>query len=438
VPRNNEAHPLKTAGAVSHFFQKEQSLVFGTLLIHSYPMRNTVTLTLPRGVIVLGFVSLFMDTSSEMIHSLLPAFMVSVLGLNILTVGIIEGIAESTAAVVKIFAGVISDWIGRRKPLVLLGYGLAALTKPLFPLASSAVPVFTARFLDRIGKGIRGAPRDALVADLTPEPMRGAAYGLRQSMDTIGAFVGPALALALMWHSADNFRFVLWIAVLPAAVAVAFVIFGVQEPETKSNGEHRRFPLKRREIGRLGIAFWLIVVFGGILTLARFSEAFLLLRAQNVGLAVALVPLVLIAMNVVYAASAYPFGHLSDHVNRGSLLVFGIGFLVAADLVLAGADTVWKVLAGSMLWGLHMGATQGLLTTLVAAAAPSDLRGTAFGVFNLVTGGVLLLASVLAGFLWTAYGPAAPFLAGAVFSTIALIGLLAHRTASKSKRDTIQ
>ena len=257
-------------------------------------------------------------------------------------------------------------------------------------------------------------------------------------MDTVGAFVGPALALGLMWLSADNFRFVLWSAVLPAAVAVALVIFGVQEPETKSNGEYRHFPLKRREIGRLGIAFWLIVVFGGILTLARFSEAFLLLRAQNVGLAVALVPLVFIAMNVVYAASAYPFGHLSDRVNRSSLLMFGIGFLVAADLVLAGADTVWMVLVGSMLWGLHMGATQGLLITLVATAAPSDLRGTAFGVFNLVTGGVLLLASVLAGFLWTTYGPAAAFQAGAVFSAIALIGLLAHRTATKSKRTSIQ
>jgi len=393
-------------------------------------MDSGVKHSLPRGVIALGLVSLFMDTSSELIHSLLPAFMVSVLGLNILTVGLIEGIAESTAAVTKIFSGVISDWIGRRKPLVLLGYGLAALTKPLFPLAAGAGTVFAARFLDRIGKGIRGAPRDALVADLTPEPMRGAAYGLRQSMDTIGAFAGPALALAFMALFADNIRAVLWIGVVPAAIAVAFVIFGVQEPETKSPGEPRRFSINRQEIGRLGTAFWLIVAFGGILTLARFSEAFLLLRAQNVGLAVALVPLVLIAMNVVYAASAYPFGHLSDRVSRRSLLALGIGFLVVADLVLALADTVWAVLAGSMLWGLHMGATQGLLTTLVAAASPPDLRGTAFGIFNLATGGILLLASLLAGFLWTVYGPAAAFLAGAAFSTVALIGLLVHRTGT--------
>ena len=388
--------------------------------------------TLPRGVIALGFVSMFMDTSSEMIHSLLPVFLVTVLGLNILVVGLIEGIAESTAAITKIFAGVVSDWTRRRKPLVLLGYGLAALTKPLFPLATGAGAVFTARFLDRIGKGIRGAPRDALVADLTPEPVRGAAYGLRQSMDTVGAFAGPALALAFMAFSGNNFRFVFWIAVLPAVIAVALVVFGVQEPETHGGGGNRSFPLQRREIGRLGLKFWLIVAFGAILTLARFSEAFLLLRAENVGLAVGYVPIVLIVMNVVYAASAYPFGHLSDRGNRGSLLAVGIAFLIAADLVLAAAGATWSVLIGSMLWGLHMGATQGLLSTVVAAAAPADLRGTAFGVFNLVTGGTLLLASVLAGFLWTAYGPAATFLAGAVFSTVALIGLLTRRPRSTS------
>ena len=309
---------------------------------------------------------------------------------------------------------------------------MAALTKPLFPLATGAGTVFTARFLDRIGKGIRGAPRDALVADLTPEPVRGAAYGLRQSMDTIGAFAGPALALAIMAISGNNFRFVFWIAVLPAVIAVALVVFGVQEPEMHAAGGKQSFPLQRREIGRLGPKFWLIVAFGAILTLARFSEAFLLLRAENVGLAVGYVPIVLIVMNVVYAASAYPFGHLSDRGNRGSLLAVGIAFLIAADLVLAAAGATWSVLIGSMLWGLHMGATQGLLSTVVAAAAPADLRGTAFGVFNLVTGGTLLLASVLAGFLWTAYGPAATFLAGAFFSTVALIGLLTRRPRSTS------
>jgi MFS family permease len=371
-----------------------------------------------------------MDTSSEMIHSLLPVFLVTVLGLNTIAVGLIEGIAESTASVTKIFAGVVSDWIGRRKPVVLLGYGMAALSKPLFPLATSTAAVFTARFLDRIGKGIRGAPRDALVAELTPPASRGAAYGLRQSMDTVGAFAGPALALAFMALSGNNFRFVFWIAVVPAMVSVAFLVFGVQEPQTHFTGEKRRFPLQRGEIGRLGLPFWGITAVGAILTMARFSEAFLLLRAENVGLSAAHVPVVLIAMNVVYAASAYPFGRLSDRLNRGTLLVVGIGFLLAADLVLAAAAGAWSVLAGSMLWGLHMGATQGLLTAVVAATAPAEIRGTAFGVFSLVTGGTLLLASVLAGFLWAVYGPAVTFLAGAVFSMVAMLGLLARHAKS--------
>jgi MFS family permease len=385
---------------------------------------------MPPGVIVLGLVSMFADISSEMIHSLLPVFLVTVLGVNALTVGIIEGIGESTAAMTKIFAGVASDWLGKRKPMVLLGYGMAALSKPLFPLATGAGAVLTARFVDRIGKGIRGAPRDALVADLTPEAIRGAAYGLRQSMDTIGAFAGPAMAMTFMALLENNFRMVFWIAVLPAVISVALVLFGVREPATHSPRTGRRFPLRRAEIQRLSLKFWLIIAFASILTLARFSEAFLLLRAANVGLAPAYVPAVMILMNVVYAASAYPFGRLSDRVNRTNLLAAGIGFLIAADLVLAAANTVWWVLLGSAFWGLHMGATQALLTMIVAATAPAELRATAFGLFHLVTGGALLVASVLAGLLWAVYGPPATFLAGAVFSTVALIGLIAHRSRS--------
>jgi MFS family permease len=395
-------------------------------------MGKAAIATLPRGVIALGLVSMFMDISSEMIHSLLPVFLVSVLGLNTLTIGLIEGVAESAAAITKIFAGVASDWIGKRKPLLLLGYGMAALTKPLFALATGPGTVLTARFLDRVGKGIRGAPRDALVADLTAESMRGAAYGLRQSMDTIGAFAGPAIAMVLMSLSGANFRLVFWIAVAPALVAAILVIFGVQEPETHAAVENRRFPLQGRGIGGFGLKFWLVVAFAAILTLARFSEAFLLLRVANVGLAIAYVPAVLIVMNVFYSASAYPFGRLSDRLDRGRLLAVGIGFLIAADLVLAAANTTWLVLVGAMLWGLHLGATQGLLTAIVAATAPANLRATAFGLFNLVTGGTLLLSSVLAGFLWEHYGPAVTFLAGAAFSTIALIGLLARRPASAS------
>ena len=389
---------------------------------------------LPRSVAMLGLVSLTMDISSEMIHALLPLFLVTVLGASALSVGVIEGIAEATAAIAKVFSGAISDWLGRRKPLLLLGYGLAAFTKPLFPLADGIGAVLTARFVDRIGKGIRGAPRDALIADVTPPPLRGAAYGLRQSMDTVGAFLGPLLAMALMAATADNFRLVFWFAVIPAFVCVALIVFGVHEPDVQRPRETRRFPLHRREIARLPRLFWQITVLGTVLTLARFSEAFLLLRAQNVGLAVTWVPAILVVMNVVYAASAYPFGALSDKIDRKLLLSGGIGLLIAADLTLAMASNAWVVGAGAALWGLHMGATQGLMTAIVADTAPADLRGTAFGMFNLVTGIALLAASVIAGGLWTLFGPAMTFYAGAVFSVIALAGFWAATRRAAAPR----
>ncbi|PWC91095.1 MULTISPECIES: MFS transporter [unclassified Azospirillum] len=379
--------------------------------------------SIPSSVVALGFVSLFMDVSSEMIHSLLPVFLVSVLGASALSVGFIEGIAEATAAITKIFSGVVSDWMGRRKPLLLLGYGMAALTKPVFPLADTLASVLLARFLDRIGKGVRGAPRDALVAEVTPPDLRGAAFGLRQSMDTVGAFAGPAIAMLLMVLSGDDFRLVFWIAVLPAFVAVAVILFGVREPDTQPSTEPRRFPIQRSQLRRLDATFWSVVALASVLTLARFSEAFLLLRAQSVGMENAYAPLVLIVMNVVYAVSAYPLGRLADRMNRRRLLALGVGFLVLADLVLAAAGSAWVVLAGAALWGLHMGSTQGLLAVFVADATPADLRGTGFGLYNLMTGLALLIASTVAGVLWTVVGPDATFLVGAAVSLIALVGL---------------
>jgi MFS family permease len=384
-------------------------------------------LELPKGVIALGLVSLTMDLSSEMIHSLLPVFLVTVLGASALSVGFIEGLAEATAAIAKVFSGVLSDRIGRRKPLVLLGYGLAALTKPLFPLATGIGAVLTARFLDRIGKGIRGAPRDALIADITPQERRGAAYGLRQAMDTVGAFAGPLAAMALMAVTHDNFRLVFWVAVVPAVLCVLLIVFGVEEPDSTRPVAQARLPISRTTLGRLPARFWWVVAFAVVLTLARFSEAFLLLRAQTLGLAVTWVPVILIVMNAVYAASAYPFGALSDNGSQRRLLTWGIFFLIAADLLLALAGNIWMVGLGAAIWGLHMGATQGLLSALVSAAAPADLRGTAFGLFNLASGVALLAASVIAGGLWTVVGPAMTFYAGAAFSTVALLGLLAGR-----------
>ncbi len=375
--------------------------------------------SLPRGIWILGFVSLLMDVSSELIHSLLPVFLVVGLGTSALTVGLIEGVAESTALIVKVFSGTLSDYLGRRKGLAVIGYGLGAISKPFFALATSAGMVFGARFLDRIGKGIRGAPRDALIADLTPSEKRGAAYGLRQALDTLGAFLGPLLAMALMVVWSNDFRAVFWVAVIPGGLAVLLLIVGVHEPrrvETRA----RTNPIEWKQIQRLSPDYWWVVGVGAAFSLARFSEAFLVLRAQQAGLALAAVPLVLIAMNLVYSVTAYPFGKWSDETSHKTLLILGLAVLVAADVALAWADS-WPGLApGIALWGLHLGMTQGLLATMVADTAPADLRGTAFGLFNLVSGLALLVASALAGLLWDELGAPAPFQAGALLALLAL------------------
>ncbi|MEO7938144.1 MAG: MFS transporter [Burkholderiaceae bacterium] len=382
---------------------------------------------IPRGVWVLGFVSMLMDISSEMIHSLLPMFLVTSLGLSVLAVGVIEGIAESTALMTKVFSGVLSDYLGRRKGLALLGYGLGALSKPVFAMATGAGWIVGARFVDRIGKGIRGAPRDALVADVTPVELRGAAFGLRQALDTVGAFTGPLLAVALMllWH--DDFRAVFWVAVVPGFLAVAVLFFGLHEPANQIT-QRRTNPIRREALRRLDKAYWWVVAVGAIFMLARFSEAFLVLRAQGLGIPIALVPLVMVAMNVVYAACAYPFGKLADRMSHQTLLTWSLLILVVADAVLAMA-THWSVmLAGIALWGIHMGMSQGLLAAMVADTAPADLRGTAYGFFNLVGGIAMLVSSVLAGLLWEVWGAPTTFWAGAGFCMAALVVLYAKRT----------
>ncbi|QEM83445.1 MFS transporter [Halomonas binhaiensis] len=376
----------------------------------------------PTGVWVLGFVSMLMDISSEMVHSLLPMFMVTTLGASALVVGLVEGLAESTALIVKVFSGVLSDYLGKRKGLTVFGYALGALTKPLFAMAPTAGIVLTARLLDRVGKGVRGAPRDALLADLTPAHIRGAAFGLRQSLDTVGAFLGPLLAVGLMLLWANDFRAVFWIAVIPGLASVALLIFGLHEPVHVSS-DKRTNPVRRENLRRLTTPYWWVVGIGAVFALARFSEAFLVLRAQQSGVPIALVPLVMVAMSLVYALSAYPFGELSDRVSHRSLLALGLVVLIVADLVLA-VDDHWSViLAGVALWGVHMGITQGLLARMVADTAPADLRGTAYGFFNLVSGIAMLFASVIAGFLWDQLGASVTFYAGAGFCIVALICL---------------
>jgi len=382
---------------------------------------------IPASIWALGFVSLLMDVSSEMIHSLLPVFMVTVLGTRVWVIGLIEGGAEATALIVKIFSGVLSDHWGKRKPLAILGYGLGAVSKPLFALATSTGFVLTARVLDRIGKGIRGAPRDALVADLAPAELRGAAFGLRQALDTVGAFLGPLLAIGLMLLWANDFRAVFWVAIIPAFLAVALLLFGVQEPE-RQIGAARTNPISKQNLKRLSAAYWWVVVIGAVFTLARFSEAFLVLRALQGGLPIAYTPLVLIAMNVIYAAGAYPFGKLSDSMSHSKLLAWGLVMLIAADALLAWSNEWTWVWAGISLWGLHMAMTQGLLAAMVADTAPADLRGTAFGFFNLMSGIAMLIASGLAGVLWDQLGASFSFAAGGVFSLIALAMILSRRS----------
>ena len=378
--------------------------------------------SLPRAIWALGLVSLLMDVSSEAIHSLLPVYMATVLGASMLTIGLLEGAAEATALIIKVFSGALSDWMGRRKPLAVLGYGLGALSKPLFALASGMGLIVTARLIDRVGKGIRGAPRDALVADIAPPEMRGAAFGLRQSLDTAGAFIGPLLAMGLMLLWANDFRAVFWAATVPALLCVVLLIGGVKEPE-RAPGAVRTNPIRRENLKRLSSAYWWVVAIGAVFTLARFSEAFLVLRAQQGGLPLAATPLVLIALNLVFSAGAYPLGKLSDSVSHTKLLIAGLLVLIAADGLLALSNHGTIFWLGIVLWGLHMALTQGLLATMVANAAPANLRGTAYGMFNLVCGISMLVASALAGWLWDSMGASSTFVAGMMFGALSLAGL---------------
>lgn len=388
------------------------------------PGRSAPWRALPLGIWAMGFSSLFMDISSEMIHSILPIFMVSVLGVSMVTLGFIEGIAEAAAAILKVFSGSLSDYLRKRKTLMVIGYGLSALTKPVFPLAQSIGWVFTARFVDRIGKGIRGAPRDALIADIAPPHLRGAAYGLRQALDSVGALMGPLLAVALMVLLADDIRAVMWLAIIPAFIAVTLLIVYVRDPDGTQRAETLRAPLAIGDARRLPLRYWMVVLMGAIFTLARFSEAFLVLRAQETGLQLAYIPVVMIVMNAFYAGAAYPAGAAADRLSARSLLFVGLALLIAADFALALLSSTLGVFAGAALWGLHMAFTQGLLSKLVADTAPGDLRGTGFGIFHLVSGLALLLASVIAGVLWSLFGSSFTFLAGAGFAAVAAFVLL--------------
>jgi MFS family permease len=367
---------------------------------------------------VLGVVSLLMDISSEMIQTLLPLYLVAGLGASAVAIGFIEGLSVAIATVTKLFSGMISDWTGKRKPLAVLGYGLGALSKPIFPLATSIGWVVVAKAVDRVGKGIRGTPRDALIADVTPPEIRGASFGLRKSLDTVGGFVGPLAAIGLMLVTDGNMIAIFWIAAIPAFLAVALLIVGVKEPEqppSPSKGMPRF-----RDAGRLNRAVWVVIAVSSLLTFARFSEAFLLLKSQEAGLSLAWIPITMVVMHAVYGLTAYPAGYLSDRIGRRSLIALSLLFLIAADLALATAQTLPMLFVGIVLWGLHMGFSQGILSTLIADSAPQNLKGTAFGVFNLATGLTVILGNVAAGLLWETYGSSSTFLAGAVMALASL------------------
>jgi MFS family permease len=366
-----------------------------------------------------------MDTSSEMIHSLLPIFMTATLGLSPLIIGFVEGIGEGVAQIIRVFSGTISDNIGKRKPFMIVGYGIGALAKPLFALSTGGWMILSARVFDRIGKGIRAPPRDALVADITPLHQRGAAYGFRQALDTVGAFLGPLLAMFFMylWHG--DVRHVFEVAIIPAVLCVLLLVYAVREPaKHRTSEEPTRKAIEWRQIKTLGKSCWWVIGIGSVATLARFSEAFIILKASHDGLSPTLIPLVLIVMNAFYAVSAYPFGKYSDKANHIRLLHLGMLMLIAANITFASSNQPMVNLAGTVLWGLHYGVTQGLLATMIANTAPAHLRATAFGVFGLVGGVMALLASVIAGFLWTALGPSFPFYASIFFSCVVIVLLI--------------
>ena len=379
---------------------------------------------IPKTIWTLGFVSLFMDLSSELIHSLLPVFLVTTLGASALTVGMIEGMAEAAALMVRVFSGTISDFFGKRKFLIFIGYGMAALSKPLFPMAGNVETVCTARFLDRIGKGIRGAPRDALIADVSPPEIRGACFGLRQSMDTVGAFLGPLLAVLLLFLYQGDIELVLWVAVVPALLAVLLIVVGIEEPKARLRSKPARSPLSFKILNEFSGRYRWVVALGALFTMARFSEAFLVLRAAQIGLAVTWIPLAMVLMSLAYALSAYPAGLLSDRIEKRSLLALGMVFLILADLILANAETLPMLFVGLILWGFHMGFSQGILAAMVADTTPAHWKGTAYGFFNFVSGVFMLLASVLAGWLWDRYGAEFTFYCGALFASLALLMLM--------------
>jgi len=375
---------------------------------------------IPKSIWALGFVSMFMDVSTEMIHSLLPIYLVSILGVSAIAVGMIEGIAESTSLLIRIFSGTLSDYLGKRKLIATIGYGIAAATKPLFAIATSLNVIMAARFVDRLGKGIRGAPRDALIGDLSPLSIRGACFGLRQSLDNVGAIAGPLIAILLMWLFANNIKAVFWAATIPAFVSFFIILVVVKEPKKEHHyNQEEQKPFNIKDVAKLHSSFWWVIVIAVVISFARMSEAFLVLKAQDAGFELMYIPLVLVIMNLIYASTSYPAGKLSDKIDRMHLLSLGTLILLISDLLLAYATTHIHTMLGVALWGLHMGVTQGIFAALIVDKTPAHLYGTAFGIFNFLCGLAILFGNIIAGWIWSVHGAQLTFL----FSS-SLVGLM--------------
>jgi len=378
-------------------------------------------LIIPKNIWALGIVSLLMDLSSEMILSILPIFLVTGLGVSVLTLGLIEGFAEGIASMIKAFSGALSDYLKKRKILVVIGYGLSTLTKPFFALASTATLIFTARFVDRLGKGIRGAPRDSLIADSTSTKILGIAYSLRQALDTVGALLGPIFAIVILYLTTNNFRLVLWFAVIPAVLCIVVLVFGVKETSLKKNISSKKSYFLFKNFSKITPVIWLFFLTVFILNLGHFSEAFLLLRSQEIGLKVSFIPIVFVIMNATYAIVAVPFGHLADKVGFFILIVYGFLILVLSDIILAFTNSIEWMLVGIIFWGIHLGMTQGLLLAMVAQLSPLEFRGTIFGLFHAIMGVALLIASLIAGYLWQYYNSGLIFIVSAIITSVGIM-----------------
>lgn len=379
-----------------------------------------INVKLPKQIWALGFVSLLMDISSESIQGVLPIYLISSMGATATTLGLFEGVTEAMALVVKVFSGSLSDWMKKRKPLVIAGYFMGAISKPLFALANSVSMIFFIRLFDRIGKGVRGAPRDALMADIVPNNLRGQAFGLRQSLDTIGAFIGPILAMIVLSISNNDFSLLFWIAAIPGFLAVGVLFFGVHEKE-RSESIRPMSRLQFSDLKNFKKDYWLVVLLGCIFQLSRFSEAFLILKGKELGLPIESSPLVFIVMNIVYALTAYPIGNLSDKIGRSFFLIMGFIILIVADVLLATTSSIYLTFIGIALWGLHMGFSQGVLSAMVADTCPPQYKGTAYAFYNLFSAVALMLASTIAGSLWDNFGSQMTFFTGAGLAMVSLL-----------------